>query len=135
MLGLYECECVTMKSLEHYWNKCQKSSNNSSPNSREHISEDIEDEEDIESPNVIQPPLESTPQAHGASTSNIGVEDHVYNVELLPHDPGKRIPILGYPCNDQDAVRRGYVTKKRCDPRTHNFPQRSIGGMRRFNVD
>ena len=124
-----------MKSLEHFWDKCQKLTNFSSPNSREPIIEDIENEDEIEPPNVIQSPLESTPQAHGASTSNIGVEDCVYyNVEFLPHDPGKRIPILGYPCNDQDAVRRGYVAKKSCEPRTHNFPQRSIGGMRGFNV-
>ncbi|XP_021722111.1 uncharacterized protein LOC110689651 [Chenopodium quinoa] len=124
----------SMKSLEHFWNKSQNSSNFYSPNSKP-ISEYIEDKEDIESPNVIQPPLKSNPQAHGASTSNVGFYDRVYDVELLTHDPGKRIPILGVPKNDQDVVRRGYIAKKRCDPRTHNFPQRSIGGMRHFDVD
>ncbi|XP_057250134.1 uncharacterized protein LOC125496782 [Beta vulgaris subsp. vulgaris] len=51
----------------------------------------------------------------------------MYDLDLLPHDPGTRRPITSYPPNDQEAVRRGYITKKPCRPRTHDFPQREIG--------
>lgn len=59
-------------------------------------------------------------------------DEAIYDIDLLMHDPGKRIPITGYNVNEQDAVRRGYITLGPCQPRAHDFPKRNIGGMRRF---
>ncbi|XP_021758665.1 zinc finger MYM-type protein 1-like [Chenopodium quinoa] len=71
----------------------------------------------------------------GSSTSNVPLEeDLVYDVELLPHDPGKRINIMDYPANERNAVRRGYILKKPCQPKTHDFPQRQVSGLRRFSI-
>ncbi|XP_021727172.1 zinc finger MYM-type protein 1-like [Chenopodium quinoa] len=118
-------------SLESFWKragKSQKSSTCSSPSSR-----DPPIEEHV-SPNDDEVPIAATippPENTGPSVPNTTVDSddtRIYDVDLLPHDPGKRIPIMEYPPNDRDAVRRGYITKKRCDPRTHNFPQRKVGG-------
>ncbi|XP_021764865.1 zinc finger MYM-type protein 1-like [Chenopodium quinoa] len=71
----------------------------------------------------------------GSSTSNVPLEeDLVYDVELLPHDPGKRINIMDYPANERNAVRRGYILKKPCQPKTHDFPQRQVSGLCRFSI-
>ncbi|XP_021725924.1 zinc finger MYM-type protein 1-like [Chenopodium quinoa] len=71
----------------------------------------------------------------GSSTCNVPLEENlVYDVELLPHDPGKRINIMDYPANERNAVRRGYILKKPCQPKTHDFPQRQVSGLRRFSV-
>ncbi|KAL3639795.1 hypothetical protein CASFOL_014763 [Castilleja foliolosa] len=71
----------------------------------------------------------------GSSASRASPEDEefLYDVELLPHDPGLRMNIMDYPPNQRNAVRRAYILKKTCQPKTHNFPQRDIGGMRRFS--
>ncbi|XP_057802929.1 uncharacterized protein LOC131018222 [Salvia miltiorrhiza] len=61
-------------------------------------------------------------------------EELLYDVELLPHDPGKRINIMDYAPNQRNAVRRAYILKKPCQPITHDFPQRELGGMRSFSV-
>ncbi|KAK3146704.1 hypothetical protein QOZ80_3BG0270540 [Eleusine coracana subsp. coracana] len=52
----------------------------------------------------------------------------------LEHDPGVRAPILSYPINDQDSVRRAYILLGPCQPRMkkENFPQHKCGGMHRF---
>ncbi|XP_021746198.1 zinc finger MYM-type protein 1-like [Chenopodium quinoa] len=73
----------------------------------------------------------------GTSTSNVPLEEEelIYDVELLPHDPGKRMNIMDYPPNQRNAVRRAYILKKPCQPKTHNFPQRQVGGLRRFSVN
>ncbi|XP_021738226.1 uncharacterized protein LOC110704726 [Chenopodium quinoa] len=75
----------------------------------------------------------------GGGTSSINVppekEELIYDVELLPHDPGKRMNIMDYPPNKRNAVRRAYILKKPCQPKTHNFPQRQVGGLRRFSVN
>ncbi|XP_066320059.1 uncharacterized protein [Miscanthus floridulus] len=34
-----------------------------------------------------------------------------YDINRLPYDPGERLPIEDYPVNDQDAIRRAYITK------------------------
>ncbi|XP_021722584.1 zinc finger MYM-type protein 1-like [Chenopodium quinoa] len=119
-------------SLESFWKragKSQKSSTCSSPSSR-----DPPIEEHV-SPNDDEVPIAATiPPPENTNTTVDSDDTRIYDVDLLPHDPGKRIPVMEYPPNDRDAVRRGYITKKRCDPRTHNFPQRKVGGMRRFNV-
>ena len=156
MCIIEDCRTFVTMSLESFWKragKSQKSSTCSSPSSRNPpIEEDVVtpiDDADIESPNddagVVSPNNDAVPVAASIpipenttqSNPNASVESddtRIYDVHLLPHDPGKRIPILEYPATDRDAVRRGYITMKRCDPRTHNFPRRQIGGMRRFNV-
>ena len=40
------------------------------------------------------------PRSAGASNTLPGSEDSIYDVELLPHDPGKRTPITSYDVND-----------------------------------
>ncbi|KAL6499901.1 hypothetical protein OROGR_027811 [Orobanche gracilis] len=71
-----------------------------------------------------------------SSTSNVPLEDKefVYDVELLPNDLGKRIIIMDYPPNQRNVVRRAYILKKPCQPKTHDFPQKECGGFRRFSV-
>jgi hypothetical protein len=59
----------------------------------------------------------------------------VYDINLLPYDPGERLPIEHYHVNDQDAVRRAYITKGPCKPCIHDFPYRNIGDTpRRFSL-
>ncbi|XP_021724324.1 zinc finger MYM-type protein 1-like [Chenopodium quinoa] len=41
---------------------------------------------------------------------------------------------MDYPANERNAVRRGYILKKPCQPKTHDFPQRQVSGLRRFSV-
>ncbi|CAH9118763.1 unnamed protein product [Cuscuta epithymum] len=55
------------------------------------------------------------------------------NVDDLPTDPGLRPKLCSYHPNDQDKVRRFYLQKGPCQPRTHDFPQRMFGTKsRRF---
>uniref|UniRef100_A0A8I6WF81 Uncharacterized protein n=1 Tax=Hordeum vulgare subsp. vulgare TaxID=112509 RepID=A0A8I6WF81_HORVV len=58
-------------------------------------------------------------------------DDGNYDIE---HDPGLRTPISGYVVNDQDSVRRAYITMGPCRPKMkkEDFPQHNCGGMRRF---
>ena len=74
-----------------------------------------EDGDDAQSsPTVTQPGSSARPDIH-----------------LLPGDPGKRIAISRYEFNDQDFVRRGYITKGPCRPYTHDIPTRKIYGRPR----
>ncbi|XP_066323175.1 uncharacterized protein [Miscanthus floridulus] len=58
-----------------------------------------------------------------------------YDINRLPYDPGERLSIEDYPVNDQDAIRRAYITKGACKPYIHDFPYRNIGGVpRRFSI-
>ncbi|XP_072147449.1 uncharacterized protein [Setaria viridis] len=50
-----------------------------------------------------------------------------YDVDRLPHDPGKRLPISNYHTNDQDAVRKAYILRGPFRPYAHEFPKRKIG--------
>ncbi|GER44462.1 zinc finger MYM-type protein [Striga asiatica] len=55
-------------------------------------------------------------------------------LENLPSDPARRKRILDYDPNIRDQVRRHYLLKGPCQPRSHKFPQRDIyGTKRRFN--
>ncbi|XP_057791358.1 uncharacterized protein LOC131008504 [Salvia miltiorrhiza] len=65
-------------------------------------------------------PTDKLPQAQenvinlgGSSSTCLPLEDKelIYDVELLPHDPGKRISIMDYPPNERDVVRRAYILK------------------------
>lgn len=58
------------------------------------------------------------------NTARTNCEQGVYDVDLLPHDPGKRKSMSSYPSGDLDAVRRGYIIKNPCQPHTHFFPQK-----------
>ena len=41
---------------------------------------------------------------------------------------------MDYNANDRDRIRRAYLQKGPCQPRDHNFPQKSFGQkLRRFN--
>ena len=58
-----------------------------------------------------------------------------HDINRLPYDPGERLPIEDYPVNDQDAIRRAYITKVACKPYIHDFPYRNIGGVPgRFSI-
>ncbi|XP_021734862.1 zinc finger MYM-type protein 1-like [Chenopodium quinoa] len=83
------------------------------------------------------PTQENVEEIGGTSTSNLPPEEEelIYDVELLPHDPGKRMNIMDYLPNQRNAVRRAYILRKPCQPKTHNFPQRQAGGLRRFSVN
>ncbi|XP_057793166.1 uncharacterized protein LOC131009775 [Salvia miltiorrhiza] len=41
---------------------------------------------------------------------------------------------MDYPPNERDAVRRAYILKKSCQPKTHDFPRKDLGGLRRFSA-
>ncbi|XP_057538146.1 uncharacterized protein LOC130815676 [Amaranthus tricolor] len=62
-------------------------------------------------------------------------DDWVYDVELLPHDPRLRKNIMDYPPIERNPVRRAYILKKPCQPKTHVFPQKQVGGLCRFSVN
>ena len=49
-------------------------------------------------------------------------EEAIYDIDLLPHDPGRRIPIKRYDVNERNSVIRGYIALGPCQPRNHNFP-------------
>ncbi|RLM73321.1 zinc finger MYM-type protein 1-like [Panicum miliaceum] len=60
-------------------------------------------------------------------------EEAIYDIDLLPHDPGRRIPIKRYDVSERNSVIRGYIALGPCQPRNHNFPIRKIEGKpRRF---
>ncbi|XP_021724708.1 zinc finger MYM-type protein 1-like [Chenopodium quinoa] len=96
----------------------------------------LHENESNNSPSLSPPQSqEDDMEMGGSSTCNVPLEENlVYDVELLPHDPGKRINIMDYPANERNAVRRGYILKKPCQPKTHEFPQRQVSGLRRFSV-
>ena len=56
--------------------------------------------------------------------------------EEIQSDPGKRRSIDEYPPNLRDVVRRKYLAKPLCQPRSYNFKTTTIGGReRKFNPD
>ncbi|XP_021758486.1 zinc finger MYM-type protein 1-like [Chenopodium quinoa] len=73
------------------------------------------DDADVVSPNNDAVPVAASipiPENTTQSNPNASVESvdtRIYDVHLLPHDPGKRISILEYPATDRDAVRRDKV--------------------------
>ena len=88
-----------------------------------------EDRAEVEEIADPSPPLASSPPPPPAS------KPPVYDINLLPYDPGERLPIKDYHVNDQDAIRRAYITKGPCKPYIHDFPYRNIGDTpRRFSL-
>ncbi|KAG2628560.1 hypothetical protein PVAP13_3KG382227 [Panicum virgatum] len=58
----------------------------------------------------------------------------IYDPDCLPQDPEDRLPIVSYPTNYQDAVRRAYIIKGPFKPFSHQFKKRKIGTRdRSFN--
>ncbi|GMP48071.1 hypothetical protein CsSME_00015559 [Camellia sinensis var. sinensis] len=49
------------------------------------------------------------------------------NLVDLPVDPRLRPRIMDYNANDRDRIRKAYLQKGLCQPRDHNFPQKSFG--------
>jgi hypothetical protein len=45
----------------------------------------------------------------------------VYDPGHLTQDPAERVPIVSYPINDQDALRRAYILKGPFKPYAHDF--------------
>jgi hypothetical protein len=63
-------------------------------------------------------------------------DEVVYDIDLLSHDPRKRIPINKYNVNEHNSVVRAYIALGPCQPWNHDFPIRIIGGKpRRFLPD
>jgi hypothetical protein len=54
-------------------------------------------------------------------------DEVVYDIDLLCHDPKKRIPIKRYVVNEQNYVIKAYISLGPCQLGSHNFPIRSIG--------
>ena len=78
----------------------------------------------------------STTVQDSSPTQEIGGDKQSrINLNNLPSDPGLRKRISTYHPNDQDATRSAYFQRGPCQPLSHNFPQKDIGGVsRRFNL-
>jgi hypothetical protein len=48
----------------------------------------------------------------------------IYDSDRLPQDPTERLPIINYPINDQDAVRRSYILKGPFKPYAHELKRK-----------
>ncbi|KAL3819974.1 hypothetical protein ACJIZ3_005879 [Penstemon smallii] len=79
---------------------------------------------------------DSTQETSSTNRSNQFSKKSRFESDNLIIDPGLRKRISEYDVNQREDIRRAYLQKGPCQPRTHNFPQRNIGGrMRRFNSD
>jgi hypothetical protein len=58
----------------------------------------------------------------------------VYDIDSLHHDPRKKRPIRRHPVNERNSVIRGYIALGPCQPCSHDFPIRVIGGKPRCFV-
>ncbi|KAH0746043.1 hypothetical protein KY285_007700 [Solanum tuberosum] len=66
---------------------------------------------------------------HSAKRLKQGVD-----LDSLPTDPKKRIPIRDYHLDERDEIRRAYIQRGPHQPRIREFPQSDISGLkRRFN--
>ena len=61
---------------------------------------------------------------NGEGSKQDGVKEILTN---LPTDLGLRSRILDYHPNIRDQVRRAYLLKGPCQPRSHNFPFKEYG--------
>ncbi|XP_042033615.1 uncharacterized protein LOC121780165 [Salvia splendens] len=88
-------------------------------------------------------PLSSSPPSSSPASNSIVIvspsdasvplheEELIYDIEKLHHDPIRRTDIMKYPPDERDAIRRAYIRRKPCQPRTFSFPQKEVGGSRR----
>jgi hypothetical protein len=58
-------------------------------------------------------------------------DEAIYDIYHLIHDPGKRFPINSYDVNERNSVIRRYIALGPCQPQSHDFPMREIGGKPR----
>lgn len=65
-------------------------------------------------------PRQPRPQLQNEAQEN-GSKKMAYDAELLPHDPGKRIPITMHSMNYQGALHRRSMLKGPCQPYHHYF--------------
>ncbi|KAL3825507.1 hypothetical protein ACJIZ3_021536 [Penstemon smallii] len=78
----------------------------------------------------------STQETSSTNRSNQFSKKSRFESNNLIINPGLRKQISEYDVNEREEIRRAYLQKGPCQPRTNNFPQRNIGGrMRRFNSD
>ncbi|XP_066320687.1 uncharacterized protein [Miscanthus floridulus] len=102
------------------------------PPPNKNIVEEQNQEEDRVQVEEIADHLPSLPLASPPPPAS---KSSAYDINRLPYDPGERLSIEDYPVNDQDAIRRAYITKGACKPYIHDFPYRNIGGVpRRFSI-
>ncbi|XP_021997455.1 zinc finger MYM-type protein 1-like [Helianthus annuus] len=68
-----------------------------------------------------------------SSTSNS--KPSKIDLDDLPWDPSERKPISSYHPDQKDEVRRAYLAKGPCQPKSHDFPVRNLSDEdRRFSV-
>jgi hypothetical protein len=50
----------------------------------------------------------------------------IYDLNRLSQDPAERLPIVSYPVNDHDVVRRAYILKGPFKPYAHEFKKERV---------
>ncbi|XP_022859060.1 uncharacterized protein LOC111379858 [Olea europaea var. sylvestris] len=66
---------------------------------------------------------------------DVGDERLEFDVVQLSSDPGLRVPIQNYDANVRDVIRRAYVQRGPCQPRSHEFSSKKMANKdRRFCV-
>jgi hypothetical protein len=77
---------------------------------------------------------EENVDSSGTPTSS-SMPPPVYDSDRLPQDPAERLPIVSYPINNQDIVRRAYILKGPFKPYANDFKKRKSGTRNRtFNI-
>ncbi|XP_028083501.1 zinc finger MYM-type protein 1-like [Camellia sinensis] len=83
---------------------------------------------------IVSQDLSPIRETYGSDLIEHSSKKSHIDLETLPTDLGLRKKILEYHPNDQYEIRRAYLLKGPCQPRSHKFPQRDVGGvLRRFN--
>ncbi|XP_066358052.1 uncharacterized protein [Miscanthus floridulus] len=120
------------RDIRSLFQKAAKKAAATDPPPDENIVEEQNQEEDRVQVEEIADHLPSPPLASPPPPAS---KPLAYDMNRLPYDPGERLPIEDYPINDQDAIRRAYITKGACKPYIHDFPYQNIGGVpRRFSI-
>jgi hypothetical protein len=68
---------------------------------------------------------EENVDSSGTPTSS-SMPPPVYDSDRLPQDPAERLPIVSYPINNQDAVRRAYILKGPFKPYANDFKKERV---------
>jgi hypothetical protein len=77
-----------------------------------------------------------SPIIDGDDSGDESSDEAIYDIDLLSHDPRKRIPIKRYNVNERNYVIKAFIALGPCQPWNHDFPTRYIGGKpRRFLPD
>jgi hypothetical protein len=107
--------------------------NHATPPVETTVGQQNQEEDRVEVEEIADP--SSSPSPSLVSLPMPASNPPVYDINLIPYDPGERLPIENYHVNDQDAIRRAYITKGPCKPYIHDFPYRNIGDApRRFSL-